>query len=294
MPIRTKTPHVQRASTYPLTPSTIEDIDFALYEYINEKLDIFTETNEGFKKVPVLFSTPERSYQIKADPDLRPNGRTLIYPLISIIKNSLTADPAKKGRYGVYIPPYFDYYDRGGSIEIARVVQQDKTRNFANANTIRKSPNGEIKNYQTFPNKNKNIVYETLSVPMPTFLEVNYSISVVSEYQQQMNEIISAFAVATSTPSAFKISHNENYYEAFITPEFSLDDSSAGLQTSERIFRTTITINVLGYIIGADKNQETPNVVRRQSAAKLQIQRERVIVGDDLDFHAGRKDKYRS
>ena len=246
MPIRSKTPGVQPYSVYPMTPSTLEDVDYALYEYINEDLDVFTETNEGFKKVPVIYSVPERAFQIKNDPTLRPNGRTLIYPIISIIKNSMVTDPTKKGRYGVHVPPYFDYYNRGGS------------------------------------------------VPMPTFVEVNYTISVVTEYQQQMNQILSSFATATSTPSAFKISHNKNHYEAFITPEYSFENNSSGLETSERIFKTNITFNVLGYLIGSDKNQKTPNVVRRQSAAKIQFQRERVILGDEIEYHQGRRDKYRS
>ena len=292
MPIRTKAPNVQNKAVYPLNPSTLEDVDYALYEFINDELNIYSETNRGFKKVPVMYSVPERAYQIKNDPNLRPNGRTLLYPLISILKTSINQDPAKKGRYGVHIPPYFDYYNRGGSIDIARVIHQDKTKNFANANSIRKSQ-GQVSNYQTFPMENKNIVYETLSVPMPSFVEVSYTISIVTEYQQQMNDILAAFASKTSTPSAFKIAHNKNEYEAFITPEYSLENNSSGLETSERIFRTTITINVLGYLIGATKNQETPNVVRRQSAAKVQIQRERVVLGDEIDYHVGRKDKYR-
>tara|TARA_R100000008_G_scaffold82331_1_gene66517 strand:- start:742 stop:1623 length:882 start_codon:yes stop_codon:yes gene_type:complete len=292
MPIRTKAPNVQNKAVYPLSPSTLEDVDYALYEFINDELNIYSETNRGFKKVPVMYSVPERAYQIKNDPNLRPNGRTLLYPLISILKTSINQDPAKKGRYGVHIPPYFDYYNRGGSIDIARVIHQDKTKNFANANSIRKSQ-GQVSNYQTFPMENKNIVYETLSVPMPSFVEVSYTISIVTEYQQQMNDILAAFASKTSTPSAFKITHNKNEYEAFITPEYSLENNSSGLETSERIFRTTITINVLGYLIGATKNQETPNVVRRQSAAKVQIQRERVVLGDEIDYHVGRKDKYR-
>ena len=57
MPIRTEL-NTQLTASYSMAGSTIEDIDFALYEYINEELDIFTETNEGFKKVPVLFSVP--------------------------------------------------------------------------------------------------------------------------------------------------------------------------------------------------------------------------------------------
>ena len=49
--------------------------------------------------------------QIKNDPKLRTeNGRTLVYPLISIRRGTLNVNPANKARYGVNIPPYFDYY----------------------------------------------------------------------------------------------------------------------------------------------------------------------------------------
>ena len=50
---------------------------------------------------------------------------------------------------------------------------------------------------------------------------------------------------------------------------------------------------VLGYLIGKGQNQEYPNVVVRESAAKIQIQRERVVLGDEVPYHAGKKVKYR-
>jgi len=72
-----------------------------------------------------------------------------------------------------------------------------------------------------------------------------------------------------------------------------LENNSAGIDVSERLFKSTVTIRVLGHLVGQDKNQETPNVVRRQSAAKIQFQRERVILGDEPYFDVQRKDKYR-
>ena len=35
-------------------PSTLETVDYAIYDYINENLDLKTLTNEGRKKVPVI------------------------------------------------------------------------------------------------------------------------------------------------------------------------------------------------------------------------------------------------
>ena len=86
-----------------------------------------------------------------------------------------------KARYGIEVPPYFDYYKKGGSIEIARQIKQDKTQEFANANSIRKSSTKTDVNFQTFPGKNEDIVYESLLVPMPTYVEVGYRISTTNE-----------------------------------------------------------------------------------------------------------------
>lgn len=291
--------NTQLNASYPLSPSTMEDIDYAIYNYINDELNIFATKNTGFRKVPVIFSVPERAYQIKNERDIRsgsPNksgGRTLEYPLISILRTSVNRNPQNKGRYGVYVPPYYDYYMKGGSIEIARQVQQDKTKNFANANSIRKSATKTDKNFQTFPGNNEDIVYETLLIPMPTFVEVNYTIGIVCNYQQQMNEVVAPFATRSSTPSVFTVTHEGNKYEAFMEPDFALDSNMAGLDVAERIFKTNITIKVLGYLVAAETNQETPVVVKRESAVKVTIGRERSVVGDIPDFHFGKKEKYR-
>ena len=140
----TRTPQqTQLSASYPLASSNIETIDYALYNFVNDNLNIYCETNKGSQKVPVLFQTPERAFQIKNEPTLRKdNGRTISLPLITVKRTAMNKNPANKGRYGVYIPPYFDFYNKGGSLEIARKVQQDKTKNFANSNAIKKSSGG--------------------------------------------------------------------------------------------------------------------------------------------------------
>ena len=292
MPIRTEL-NTQLTASYSMAGSTIEDIDFALYNFVNDDLNIFVDTNEGFEKVPVLYSIPERAYQIKNDPQLRPNGRTLLYPLITINKTGLVQNPSNKGAYGVHQLPIQDYYSRGGSIPIVRQVEQASTQKYANTNSIRKSDGGQNVNRQTFPGKNNNIVYETLYVPMPTYVEMSYNIDVVTEYQQQMNQILGRLHTFTSTPAVFKISHGANSYEAFIDPSYNVDFKSDGIDLTERIFSTTLTVKLLGYLLGDKDNQDTPIIAKRHSPAKIRFTRERVSVGDEPDFHADRKDKYR-
>ena len=110
MPVRTPL-NQELSSSYALKPSTMEDIDYAVYNYVNDSLNIFTDTNKVFEKVPVIYSIPERAYQIKNSPDLRTDGRTLIYPMISILRSNMVQDPSNKGIYGVNVLPYFDYYN---------------------------------------------------------------------------------------------------------------------------------------------------------------------------------------
>jgi hypothetical protein len=293
MPFRTKM-NQQLKVGYSLTPSTLENIDQAVYDFLNDKLNIYADSNKGFQKVPVIFSIPERAYQIKNDPTLRSEpGSTLIYPLISIDRTSINKDPTKRGPFGVYIPPYYDFYNRGGSVDIARMVQQEKTRDRANAAAIKKSFNDKNPNYKTFPGKNKRIVYEILSIPMPTYLDISYALTIKTEYQQQMNQIVAPFASEFSTPAVFDLEYNGNTYQAVVQPEFAQNNNSANLGTDERIFETTISLNVLGFITGADKNQDTPVAVRREGPCEIKIQRERRVLDEEPEYHAGRKTKYR-
>ena len=48
-----------------LQPSTIETIDLALFDLIKNKFNLHTTTNAGWKQVPVLWISPERSFHVK-------------------------------------------------------------------------------------------------------------------------------------------------------------------------------------------------------------------------------------
>ena len=52
-------------------PSTLETIDRALFSFLNEELDLHVNTNKGWSKVPVLWVSAERAFQIKNDKELR-------------------------------------------------------------------------------------------------------------------------------------------------------------------------------------------------------------------------------
>ena len=64
-------------------PSTIETIDSSVLKYF-ESLDLFADTNEGWGKVPIVWGTAERSYQVKKNKDIRDAQGMLKFPIISI------------------------------------------------------------------------------------------------------------------------------------------------------------------------------------------------------------------
>ena len=268
MPTRTK-PDESLVGRHAIEPSTLEDIDFAVFEYINKELDIFTDTNKGFKKVPVTFSNPERAFQIKSDESTRLDGQFLVFPQISIERTAVSKDPSSKGIYALNIPEVRDAL--GGSITIARQIKQDKTRDRANADSIRRSGNKVDPNRKTFPRENNRIVYETISIPMPSYVHVNYSVKIRTEYMQQMNEIVSPFVTRTGAQNSFYLERNGHRYEAFVQSDFSQENNVGSMGQEERSFMTTVEIKVMGHIIGEDKNQEKPKMVIRETAAEIKI-----------------------
>ena len=260
-------------------PSTIENIDGALTEYI-KNLNIFADTNEGRKVVPVIWTSAERNFQVKDNKDLRDSNGILIKPIITIERTGITKNLNDKGLVYANVPPVNDA--QGGVVTIARKIKQDKTSNFANADALRRH---KQKNFRT--RKAKKVVYETITIPLPVYIQANYSITLYSEYQQQINEMITPFIARPGNINAVSLRRDGHSYEAFINSEFSQNNNLSSLSSEERKYETRIDIKVIGYLVGDDKNQEQPKIVRRQNAVEVKIPRERVIYGDINDVIKG-------
>ena len=122
---------------YQIMPSTLETIDQAFYAWLDESLAISATTNKGWKKVPLIWVSAERAYQVKHDKDLRDDYGVLKLPFISIERTGIAKDPTRKGVYWANVPPVDDA--KGGSVYISKRIQQNKTGDFANADAWRKT-----------------------------------------------------------------------------------------------------------------------------------------------------------
>jgi hypothetical protein len=277
-------------------PSTIETIDYSVYDFVDKELNIFCTTNKGFNKVPVVWQASERAFQIKDDKDLRDDNGTLIFPMISIARTGFEKSLSDKGVFYGNVYPTNDA--KGGSITIARRIGQDKTGNFLNADAYRKknktvgnrgNPGSQQINFPSRKKANeKRVVYETLTIPTPAYVNVNYTISVRTEYQQQINEIVQPFVTITNGINYLVFKRDGHSYEAFVQSDFSSTNDITELGTETRVYQTEINIRVLGYLVGGSKNEKRPNVVVRENAVDIKTPRERVVVGDEPDWIKGK------
>ena len=267
---------------YEIEPSTLETIDFALFDFINDKMSNRSTKNEGWTKVPVVWVTSERAFLSKNNKDLRDKDGTLRLPLITIERTSVAKDLNFKGSY-YGSPVNFTDPTRGGRISISKRIVKDKTNNFAvadnikNLDGVRRTPKGQAH----FPiKKNEKIVYETLNMPMPVYLTINYTVTVRSQYIQQMNELTTPFATLGGHINSFLIKKDDHRYETFVQSNFALNNSVSNLGLEERIYDTKFDFKVLGYIIGEGPNGERPKIIKTENAVEVKIPRERVIFGE--------------
>ena len=258
--------------------STIENIDYAMTSWLKEDLRLSVFKNEGYTPVPVFWQTPERSFQIKSNTNLRDDGGSLLLPVVSIERTGVTKDPARKGSYQAHKYSE-DKNGRTGRLVIAREIVQDKTRNFAVATGIRANTPGTKQRY--YPRVNKRVVIRSLSVPIPIYINVDYKIIIKTEYQTQMNDLIAPFMTRTGQINSFIMRRNGHLYEAFIDQGFSHANNVDNLEEETRMFTSEISIRVLGYLIGEGANDDRPIVRVDENLVEITYPQEGIVKDAD-------------
>jgi len=281
--------HIQ---TEEIQPATLETIDMAFYNFINDTMNNHAETNKGWKKTPVLWVSAERSFLAKNNKGIQDLDTTLIYPIISVERTGMQKSLSRKGKYFGLSGDLTDA-NRFGRITLARKIVKDKTNNYSVADnrkvyeSVRKQPRRQT----YYPKKqNSKVIYETLSIPMPIYVDMTYTVSLTTEYIQQMNQLIAPFITLGGGISYFVISKDGHRFETFLKEDLSQNNNVSNMGTDERTYITDLTFEVLGYIIGESPNGDRPKIIKRESAVEVKIARERVILGDMPNYGDGKSD----
>ena len=249
-------------------PSTLEDIERSVYNFVKD-LNLQVQTNKGARKVPVLWATSERSFLSKNQKELRDDQGALIFPIISIKRSSFTKSLRSSGVYQGNIPEVND--EKGGALSIIRKIYQDKTKNFANANAKR------LYGQENYRYDNQKVVFQTISIPMPVNVDLMYEITIRTDYQQQMNDLVLPFATRPGTINYVKLTSGEHRYEGFIQDQYSSQDNLNNFSSEERKFEIKINLKVVGYLVGQEHNREKNYFTIRENFVEVKLPKETVI-----------------
>lgn len=265
-------------------PSVIETHDFALFNYLDQECNFHTNTSKGWRKIPVIWVGAERAFQVKERKEMRDSGGMLILPLIAIERMSISKDPTRKGMMPANIRDNPD--EQGGSITIARRINQGKTAISRNAATKRKWSGDEYNGDGQRPamsdrfktqKQDGKVIYETITMPMPSRVLIEYKLSVQTDFNTQMNEILQAIHAKLKNHKEFFIKHEGHRYTAFLD-DFSFNNNLSTLEEEDRVLRTDMTVKVEGYLIGGGPNDPKPKYARRQNAVHIAIPSEGIVI----------------
>ena len=251
----------------------VEDVDVALFKLFENEIKLqVSGDNSDFKKVPVIFATGEKWAILKKKKALRDKNNSLILPLLTISRNSIsqdfTSDITGRGinqQTGeIVIRKRLDQSDRGYQNLINRYL-------LRNQKNVATNPDLEHVDNQLLTDRvvgsdsddsitadgawladiKKNNIYETIVVPTPQFCNINYEVTMWTQYTQHMNQLLEQI-ISSFLPqaNAWKLNTPKGYW--FIATvsnnSYDPDNNFDDLGQEERIIKYKFSIDVKAYI----------------------------------------------
>lgn len=251
-----------------LNLSSIENVDFAFFDWLEKDLNLFCNTKDGFKKVPLFWVTPERSYQIKQNKEFRDINGALKPPMITIERTSIEKDQKNSATFFANIPP------KDNKMLVSRRINQKKTSEFANADFKRNF--GEVGFLS--PKKNKKIVYEYKEMLLPVYANFTYNISIFTQFQQQMNEIVQPFITKFGSQRYFLIEKDGYKYECFLQPNIETKNNINSMEEEERKYISSLTVKILANLVSDGVNQKDSVFKTFENAVEIKLPRDTIVV----------------
>ncbi len=153
-------------------------------------------------------------------------------------------------------------------------LNPEKTADRANADAKRYAGTLNVRKRPT-----SRPIYNVYSIPVPTFVEVKYEISLISNFQQQMNEMLNPFIKYSSNINGFKLLYNGHGYECTFDESISNASNLADISDTERVVEYNFNITVRGYIHHGDVNDKAPTVIRQETRPEIVFKTELIYTG---------------
>lgn len=278
-----------------IPPVGLEDCDRALFTLFDKEMNLQVNARDGLRKVPIIMAAGEKWALQKRQRALRDRNNSLILPLITIVRTGMAQDPAEDitGR-GInqqtgelIIKRRLDTSDRSYQSLINRLFirhQQNVAVSIGNNDVGQLSTSRPVGELATDPIVSLggvmvpdvlDNVWEFLYVPSPQFYTATYTVTIWSEYNTQMKEILeqvvssqlqqaNSWRIDTPAGYWFVARVEGNVYDA--------DDNTDDYSEGERVLKHKFTIKVPAYVLGSSAPGVPVAIRRFVSAPKVSFE----------------------
>ena len=283
---------------FSLPPSGIEDIDRALFDLFDKRIPLQVTIESQFTKVPVVFSTGERFALTRRKRPIRDRNNALILPIMSIHRMGIDHSPSQGGyktpiafrdQQSYTIRKRLDPKDRNyqkiinklglknqhnvadrGNFSksdifpgnVARPGRLASRRNLNNLSLL-DDPRGNL-----LRNEIGNNIFEIITIPYPTFMAIDYEVTLWTQYMTQMNQLVEViFSQFDGQGHEFMLTSRNGYeYVAFIKSPLTNSDNFQDFSQDERIIKYTFNVTIPGYLL-APQQPGLPTPFRKYYSA---------------------------
>lgn len=250
----------------------IEDVDQSIFNLFEKEIQITVNGKDSVesKKVPVIFAAGEKWALLKRGKALRDRNNSLIIPLVTITRTSVTQDMSSDiaGR-GInqqtgelVVKRRLDESDRNYQNLINRnliVKQNNVALNPDNSMLTQLSTDRQVGSLSTSPeavsggllkSNRKNNIYETIVVPSPQFYTVVYEVVVWMQFMQHLNQATEKL-MSSFLPQAqsWKLTTDKGYwFIASLDGGFDMENNFDDLSGAERFIKLKFNVKVPAYV----------------------------------------------
>ena len=223
------------------------DIDTAIFEYLDQVINLTVEDAGENVKVPIMYGSPERWKAIQNDGVLRDNQGKLQLPAIMYKRNTV----AKNENLATF--------NRHLNLQVLKKFDEKNKYDKFSLMTKSSAPVGQI-----------------LNVTMPDHVTLTYEFMLWTEYVEQMNALIEKINWAAEEywgdPKRFK-------FRVYINDYSNTTEVNSG---KDRMVRTTFNMTVQAYLLAESFENKLPTTTKTLTQRKIIVTSE-VVNGTQMD-----------
>ncbi|MDB4344145.1 hypothetical protein OAA40_00380 [bacterium] len=230
---------------------TLQDIDEAVFYYLNEDLNLSVKSNGETVKVPIIYGSGERWKTVQADGYYRDKNGRIQTPLIMFKRTTV-----EKRR------------DLGNKLD----------GNRPNLYVVEQNSYSQRNAYDTFSvlNSNKRPQRELYQIPVPDYVFVNYEAVMWTDFMTQNNKLVEAIEYVSD---AYWGNKERHLFQTNVDSITNVNELQVG---DDRLVRATFNFKLAGYLIPDTFKKETQARTKQFTPSEIVITSETVKNLNDL------------